>query len=104
MSTEGDGGSRLFTDEELQELSRLGQAIYERLRPDIEPGHAGEFVAIHVDTGEYAIGRTATDARRALRARQDPCGRMHTQKIGDEPDYALAARWWAGQLASGGRK
>lgn len=97
-------GTVLFTEEELEELSRLGQAIYERLRPEIERDHDGEYIAIHVDSGEFAIGRTATQASRTLRTKREPDGRMHVQKIGNEPDYALAARWWAGQMAGESRK
>lgn len=104
MSLGNDNGAGLLTAEEVKTLSRLGRAVYERLRPAVEPGNEGKYIALHVDTEEYAIGSTATEARRLLRARREPNGRMHTQKIGDEPDYSLASVMLTGQVASGSRK
>ena len=47
-------------------LSALGQeglAIYEAsLKHILEPDHNGEAVAIHVDTGDYAIGQSHSTA------------------------------------------
>jgi hypothetical protein len=96
MTTEQEAGRRRFTQEELDELGRLGDEQYARLRETIEPGNEGKFVAIHVDTGEYAIGKSATDASRALRSGRSPDGRMHVQKIGNEPDWELAHIFLAG--------
>lgn len=41
-----------------QEVGRLAAAIYERdIRRVVEAEHAGEYLVINVDTGEYLIGK-----------------------------------------------
>jgi hypothetical protein len=104
MSEEDERPFPLYTEDELEQLGRLGDEHYARLKATVEPGNEGRFIAIHVDTGEYAIGKTASEASRALRAGREPDGRTHVQKIGDEPDYVLAPRILAGKLAGGARK
>lgn len=58
----------LVTDEQVERLSDLGAAIYaQRLQALLEPAHNGEWVAIHVDTGDYAVGKNSPRALDALR-------------------------------------
>ncbi|MGH2351780.1 MAG: hypothetical protein ACRDI2_03430 [Chloroflexota bacterium] len=39
-----------------EEICRLGEAIYDRdLKHKLEPAHIGEFVVIHVGTGDYFV-------------------------------------------------
>jgi hypothetical protein len=87
-------------DRLLSPLAKQGQAIYEeRLKPLLEPGYIGRAVAIHVDTGDYAVGESHRDAARALLARHEPDGRIVTLTIGPptDADLRLAARMTAGR-------
>jgi hypothetical protein len=53
------------------EIARLGKEIYERdIRPQVEADHFGEYVAIDVETGDWAVADgeiAALDRLRALR-------------------------------------
>ena len=52
-----------------EETAHLGDAIYERdIRTLIEDDHRGEYVAIDVDSGCWAIGGELLDAADRLRA------------------------------------
>src|SRR5436190_24179078 len=88
----------------LNEIERKGSAIYERLRPEIEAEHLNEFIAIHVETGDYSIGKSAGQASRAMRITHPPDGRMFVRKIGEEPEYGLAARIMAGEMMTRSKK
>ncbi len=66
-----------------------------RLKPLLEPGENGRFVAIHPETDSYATGASAKEATRRLRETH-PTGRVASLRIGSEPEYALAARYLAG--------
>ena len=48
---------------------RLGKEIYERdIRPQVEADHFGEYVAIDVETGDWAVADTEIAAMERLRA------------------------------------
>ena len=82
--------------EQDEKLTEQALALYEaKYRVLLEPVHNGEVVAIHVDSEDYALGRTSHQAVQLLRVRQ-PKGRLVILTIGAEPDYALAARLLAG--------
>ena len=84
----------------LDPVSLRGLAIYqERLKPLLEPEHNGKAVAIHVDTGEYAVARNHTLAREALLERYKPDGKIVTLTIGPPTaaDLDMAYRILAGQ-------
>ena len=55
----------------LEEVARLGDEIYERdIRAQVEAAHHGEYVAIDIDTGSWAIAgceRAAADRLRSQR-------------------------------------
>ena len=104
MSVEPNYPSRTPSLTVREEIACKGSAVYERIRERLEASDRGKQVAIHVDTGDYAIGRTSAEAGRALLAGKRPDGRMFVRQIGDEPEYALAARILAGELASQTRK
>ena len=90
------------SDEYLEQLSRAGTALYEdKLRPILEPAHNDEYVAIHVDSGDYALGRTFVAAIRELRKRHEPDGRVFGRRVGDTPDYLIAARILAAESKGG---
>ena len=88
----------------LDELYELGSAIYNRLQSTLEPEYNNQFIAIHVDTADYAVGRTSGAATRALRKRHSRDGRLLVMKIGPEPEYGLAARILASDMIAGQSK
>ena len=53
-----------------KEIARLGKQIYERdILPLVEVDHHGEYVAIDVASGAWAIAGNESDAARRLRTR-----------------------------------
>jgi hypothetical protein len=65
-------------------LSDRAAAIYEaRLKAILEPGQNGCTVAIHLDSGDHAIGKNSPSAVRALR-RLRPGGMVVTMLVGPE--------------------
>jgi hypothetical protein len=87
----------LVAENVLEELSARGQAIYDKLKSQLEPEHNNKFVAVHVDTGDYAIARSSGDAMRAMH-KLHPDSRLFIRKIGDEPEYGLTARILASDM------
>lgn len=82
-------------------LAERGLAQYDAvIKSRLEPAQNGQFVAIHVPTGEYAVASNSPESRRALRSRFPP-GYIVTRRIGSDPDFALAARLLAGEMAQG---
>lgn len=80
---------------EWDDLTQRGLDIYgSRLKAVLEPDANGQFVAIHAETGDYAVERFAGDARRALRCRH-PDDPLIVMKIGPEPEYSLSSRLMA---------
>ena len=76
----------------LDEVTERGLAIYEgQLKAILEPEHTGEVVAIHVDSGEYAVAPSSPDALRAMRKRK-ASGLLFLYTIGPSTDYGLARR------------
>ena len=101
MSTTMPDPSTTKTDEEREVLSKKGLAIYdEKLKPILEPEFDKKYVAIHVDTEDYEVANSSGDAMRAMRKRQ-PEGFLLMMRIGNEPEWGLAGRILAGELAAG---
>ncbi len=93
-----------FSEEEAASLSERGLAIYEnKLKPVLEPLHDNEFISLHVETEDYALGTSSGDALRAIR-RRHPQGWLVTLKIGGEPEWGLAARLLVRQMMTGQQK
>lgn len=87
----------------LDDTTQRGLAIYEtRLKALLEPGHNDEVVAIHLDSGEYAVADSSPEALRAIR-RTHPAGLLFLYTIGPSSDYGLARRM-SGLGAGTGRK
>ncbi|MDE2744815.1 MAG: hypothetical protein OXI41_02355 [Chloroflexota bacterium] len=64
------------------EVARLGDEIYERdIRPQVEPTHLGEVIAIDVASGDYALADTARLAARGLRERR-PGANVWLRRVG----------------------
>ncbi len=98
--------SNLVPDDVLEQLQRRGQQIYDdKLKHQLEPARDGEYVVIHVDTEDYAVGKTYPEASRAMRARHPRDGRLVGFKIGSEPDTDdLAARILLAEMRGGRAK
>ncbi len=85
--------------ETLSDLSKRGLAIYEeKLKPVLEPQYNNHYVAIHVPTEDYAVGRYSGDAMREILTRHEVDGQFVIRRIGPEPEYGLIARYLAGQM------
>lgn len=94
--------SPLATDEYRAAMSAKGLALYDtQLKPVLEPERNGEYVVLHVDNGDYTVGRSFTEAKRAMRRRYPRDGRLIGLKIGTEPEYGLAVRLLTADTAAG---
>ena len=94
----------LLGDEELEGLARRGDWIYdERLKALLEPAANGKTVAIHLDSGDYAVAENSPSALRALRARQ-PVGMIMTRIVGPDREDPTLMRILAGRLVARQRK
>ena len=92
-------------ESELTDLSRQGLALYgAKLKALLEPQYNEQFVAIHVDTEDYAVGRTSSAATQALLKRHPIDGRLVVRKVGPEPEYGLAARLLMGEMMAAHQK
>src|SRR5947208_1811403 len=81
---EGGGG--------LDAVSQRGLAVYEsRLKQILEPAHNGETVAIHIESGDFAVAPARGKAMRAAR-RTHPEGLIVLLSVGSEADHSLADR------------
>ena len=88
------------SDEELEHLANKGQSIYdERIKPLVEPDYNGQFVAIHLDTGDYEVAQNSPTARFALRKRHSD-GLIMTTDVGPAKIDSLTVRMLASQLLS----
>ena len=94
----------LPSEEMMSELCQKGMEIYYRLLPMVESEHRDEYIAIHVDSGDYEVGPTMTRASKALRQAHPPDGRVFVRRIGEEPDHSLAARIERGKGMAQARK
>ena len=87
----------------LPDLVQKGIALYEaKFKRDMEDnGHIGEAIALHVDTEDFALGETHTEARRKLGQRYVPDGRIVSLTIGPptEADVDMAQRFLRNQKA-----
>lgn len=85
----------IVSEETEREITDKGLAIYnDELRAELERNHMGEWVVIHVDTGDYAVGRRRWDAAQILHGRHGLDGRLLARRIGPptESDFSLAER------------
>lgn len=69
-----------------QEVCRKGQAVYEgQLKARLEPMRQGEYVAIEIETADFLVAETGSDALANLRQKH-PDGVFYLARIG----YAAA--------------
>ena len=66
-----------------EEAVRLGKEIYERdIRPQVEADHFGEYVAIDVETGDWAAADTEIAAMERLRALRPQAVDVLMERVG----------------------
>jgi len=96
----------LVQEEEADRVSTLGHAIYDqRLKGLLEPQYNGQDLAIHVDSGDYEVGRWGARPGITLRKRHPEVGMILLTKVGPpQPDDALAARMLMNKLSSARNK
>jgi hypothetical protein len=85
--------TQIFADSELDRLAVIGQAIYEeKLRSLLEPRFNGRVVAIHLDSGDYAVGPNSPEALRALYKMHPDDGLTMTRIVGPDRDDPTLSR------------
>ena len=67
----------------LEETTRLGREIYKQtILPQVEADHFGEYVAIDVETGDWAIADSTLVAVQRLRARHPDATDILCERVG----------------------
>ncbi len=78
-----------------KEAVRLGKEIYQRhILPQVESEHFGEYVAIDVETGDWAVAHTTRIAVERLRARRPDAIDVLCERVG----YRALRSFGAGSL------
>ena len=78
-----------------EEAVRLGKEIYLRvILPQVESQHFGEYVAIDVDTGDWAVADSTRAALERLRAKQPEAVDVLCERVG----YRALRSFGAGSL------
>ena len=76
-----------------QEAVRLGKAIYERdIRPQVEADHFGKYVAIDVETGDWAIADSTRTAVERLRAQRPDAIDVLCERVGFRALHSFGVR------------
>ena len=70
-----------------EEIAKLGEEIYARIREEIEEGHEGEVVLIEVESGDYFVAPTLKEAYEKAR-KAHPGKLFYARRIGRKP-YAV---------------
>lgn len=75
-----------------QEFIAAAQAVYDKLKGELESAHEGEIVAIHPGTGEHFLGRTLNEADEKAYAKY-PDAWVYFVRIG-APEASLPLKTW----------
>ena len=76
-----------------EETARLGDAIYERdIRPQVEASHRGEFVAIDVDSGSWAMSDDLRAAAKRLRTQRPGAVDVWLPRVGHRALHHFGGR------------
>ena len=77
------------------EIARMGKEIYQRdIQSKVEDGHHGEYVAIDVGTGDWAIANSEREALERLRAQCPGAVDVLMERVG----YRALRSFGAGSL------
>ncbi len=75
-----------------EDIIRRGRRLYEsKLRAQMEATHAGEYLVLNVDTGEYEVDRDDVAASRRARLRF-PSAPLFTMRVGHATAFRLGGR------------
>jgi len=89
----------MVTRRPAEEIARLGDAIYERdIRHKVEDVHDGDFVAIDVESGIWALAASELGAAERLRERQPDAVNVWLLRVG----YRAIASIGGGSLRRSG--
>ena len=81
------------------EIARLGKEIYQRdVRSRVEADHFGAYVAIDVESGEWAIANSDGEALERLRAQRPGAVDVLMERVG----YRALHSFGAGSLRTAG--
>ena len=73
----------------MEEFARRGKELYEtKIRPQVEPAHAGAFVAVDIETGAYELDKDDYAATERLLARQ-PGAQIWLLRVGHTTTYRM---------------
>ncbi len=96
--------NRQVSEEHLSDVGERGQAIYEKLKAQLEPEFNDQYVVIHVDIEDYAVAPVFTLANRMMMTRRPVDGRLFGRRIGAKPDDDFVARMMAFEVLAGRSK
>lgn len=83
-----------MVSEQARAIAERARRIYdERLRTTLEAGHAGRFVAVEPESGEYFLADTFDGAVEAARAAH-PSRLPHVMRVGHAAALHLGGAWW----------
>jgi hypothetical protein len=72
-----------------EEFARRGDEIYERdIRPQVEAAHAGQFIAIDIETSAYELDEDDYTATERLLARK-PDAQIWLLRVGHSATYRM---------------
>lgn len=76
--------SQIKAISEKEYAAQAGEAIYEQIKPLLEPAHPGQIVAIHLPTQDYFLGRTFLEAADLLRQKYPTTvyGEVYARRVG----------------------
>lgn len=74
-----------------EEFQRRGEAIYEKIKSQVDPGNEGKILAIDIETGEYEIDNNSIAASDRLFDRLDD-PQIYCLRIGYEAVDSFAGR------------
>ena len=78
-----------------EETTRLGREIYERdIKAQVESGHHGEYVAIDVDSGSWAMSDDALSAANGLRVQRPEALDVFLLRVGHRALHHFGGRPW----------
>ena len=78
-----------------EETTRLGREIYERdIKAQVESGHHGEYVAIDIDSGTWAMSGDALSAANRLRVQRPEALDVFLLRVGHRALHHFGGRPW----------
>ena len=76
----------------IAETARLGRKIYlQTILPLVEADHFGEYVAIDVDTGHWAMAETSREAWQHLKEKHPDAFDIWGERVGFKALYSIGA-------------